>query len=732
MDTFCEKISLILKDEASEQLSKALYNIFIIGYQESGKSTLANVLSDQQNLYFEKEGTQYRPINQHYFPITQEDGLGTSKSNSIIIQDYQIWDFPGYGTGENSTENIQIRIKQIAMMNKASGTHIIIVFPYTQFTQDRGQNIIQLMNLIAQKDLPASIIISKVPPKQKLQNLVDKLQTQLGQEEVIYSDEAKEILDQIIKNKRIQLLYYPQQVEDNQQFKKESIDLIKELVFDKKNFIKVKLEYRFLPSQQLIINDYMQQLKNKLNEIGNQIIKETVQNNINIITRNISDQELYKNENDYLELLKQKDKYIGYQQIFQQITNQCQDTDIYTQIRKINEFFTNKDVRIIQNQLYINCASITLSELKSIYNSNRNIQEIYIQSHCQFVVECDIEMPGVHVFIKCTYFSVVKQSLINLKGQPGQSISEQARSGDEKNIHGDVGQDGNQGEAGGIFYVDAQKYFSIEKLIIDISGGDGGNGQDGGDGLNGNDGENGKAEEVEQRLKECEVEVQQQQYHIVDIFHYYYLSSGKPGGIGGDSGCGGIGGQSGAKGVVHFHYLQAINQIIIDNSKIGLNGKNGKPGSGGQNGLDYVGLYQDFKSKASQAYKKGAKDFVSYMSDQEIIEYISIPAVAMVSFGLELCTTVQQFNMAVREKGWKKKQFNEENKNWAPSGSVISQNTMKQQQITLDADINYQYKIELEKFQNIQDQWKKVIVYQFKELQLGEQEINYILNGVNK
>ena len=40
---------------------------------------------------------------------------------------------------------------------------------------------------------------------------------------------------------------------------------------------------------------------------------------------------------------------------------------------KINEFFTNKDVKIIQNQLYITVAGFSLSELKSIYDSNRNI-----------------------------------------------------------------------------------------------------------------------------------------------------------------------------------------------------------------------------------------------------------------------------------------------------------------------------------------------------------------------
>ena len=51
---------------------------------------------------------------------------------------------------------------------------------------------------------------------------------------------------------------------------------------------------------------------------------------------------------------------------------------------------------------------------------------------------------------------------------------EKARSGDEVNIHGDVGKNGSDGQPGGSFYVSAKEYFNIEEMTIDVSGGYGG------------------------------------------------------------------------------------------------------------------------------------------------------------------------------------------------------------------------------------------------------------------
>ncbi|KAM3146063.1 hypothetical protein pb186bvf_001720 [Paramecium bursaria] len=280
-----------------------------------GSPALANVLTDQQR---KETNTRLQIIIT--FQLLRKMEIGTQKSNSTIISEFQIWDFPGYGIGEDSSKDIENQVEQIVTMNKASATHIILVFPYSQFSEDRGQNIIQLINLISQKNLPASIIVSKVPPKVKLQFFIDKFTAQLQQQDIIYTNEAKVYLNQTILNNRIQVFYQPQLIEEYQQFNKDKIIQLKQLVFNHKYFDNVKIQFKFLSSQEIKLKEYVSCTLAKINEINQTIINNTIKSNISRIKRDISDQQLHQDELEYKKLQSEKDKYLSCYKLFQ--TNQ--------------------------------------------------------------------------------------------------------------------------------------------------------------------------------------------------------------------------------------------------------------------------------------------------------------------------------------------------------------------------------------------------------------------------
>ena len=135
---------------------------------------------------------------------------------------------------------------------------------------------------------------------------------------------------------------------------------------------------------------------------------------------------------------------------------------------------------------------------------------------------------------------------------------------------------------------------SAEKLTIDVSGGDGGDGQDGGSGLDGEKGIDGDLEEIEQRLEKCLVHYDQEEdiYERVVWCYFLYVSLGSAGTMGGNAGSGGLGGSKGKVGQVEFLNLKLPATNIVDqNSKAGTKGKDGISGRGGQNGIICKGVY---------------------------------------------------------------------------------------------------------------------------------------------
>ncbi|KAM3146091.1 hypothetical protein pb186bvf_001748 [Paramecium bursaria] len=779
MENFCNNIRLIMEEDTSEEqlFLKTGFNVFIIGFKQSGKSTLANVMSDQKQLYFSQEGNLFRPINKNYFPIIDEDYPGTQQRKSIICQDFQIWDFPGYGMGEDAMKQIETRIQQIVLINKSNATHIVIVVPYSQFSQDRGENLIQISNLIAQNDLTASIIISKAPPKVKLQTLIGKIQSQLEQEDNIYTEEAKMLLNLIIQNNRIQLFHYPQVNENKYTFDQNRIQQLKELVLNKKYFQNVIIKFKFISSDKVKVDEFMSQLQYNLQVTQDKMIMNQISINIQLIQPLQSDekQQVARLFSQY----KQLQQIFGLNEWNQQKSNQ--------QIHCIQDFFNQKDIQVMNNKLHVNCTKFDLLELQKIYIQNKDIQEIYIYSLYEFYVNSDIEMPGVHIYIKCKNFRVQKKCLINLKGQTGQPFLEKAKNGDEQNNHGDDGQEGNQGQSGGTIYVDAEEYFNIQLLEIDISGGDGGKGQDGGDGFDGTKGVDGNEQKVKQKKEQNESEKWEEVptnlletvFQHNRVFLYYYRSKGKPGTVGGNAGSKGKGGVCGSKGIIYFQNFDAqqINQKS-NNSYQGIEGIDGQPGMGGQYGTDYVGQFQEvrllgFINKPEQLQKQVSQEKEQEQNQQQEnpqiqqndanqnntggsvlvgqaigggvgvgagIEGREICIQGIAKQGLGVASTIGAFAILgvqviaigadlVLRSGWNYIKMDEESPKRADSGLINKQvdNQLQQKKVaSQENDMEIFQQLRLKYFEQFQKDKMNQMIDQFKHLSLSEQQISQI------
>ncbi|KAM3146090.1 hypothetical protein pb186bvf_001747 [Paramecium bursaria] len=794
MDQQKEQKKKFRTSQEQKQYLNSGFNVFIIGFLSAGKSAFANAISDQEQLYFEKEGNQFSSINKNYFPIAQSDNDGTKEPNTIIKQDFQIWDLPGYGDREKEESNechtakdiFYNRLQQTIICNKSKSSHIVIIFSYSEFSVGKGRNIIKLSNLLAQEDLQASIIISKASTKVKLETIISKLEEQIKQPEINYYDQAKQFIQKVIQDKRLLIFYQPQLIDEKYQFSKDNLDKIKYLVFDKKNFHQIKLQYRFLPEDNEQIQILIERLKNQLRKLEKEILDITIQHNTSLIQPfNFSAQQQLKYEEQKKALQKEYKTNLGYYKLFQKADSlkleQWEEKQFKDQLSKIDDFYFQNDARIVDSKLCVTSANFSFSQLRDIYNPNQNLKEIFTFASIQFIVDCNVEMPGVQIFIKTRQFRVINQSFINLKGQIGQSILDRARSGDEKNIHGDVGKNGFDGLAGGTLYVDAQEYYNLEDMTIDISGGDGGKGQDGGDGFDGVKGEDGNEIEVKQKKDSNQVEkcVELPTNFFEDIaslnrvFHYYYRSKGQAGTVGGNAGVGGKGGHYGPQGFISFKNLNGIQIQVINSSQQGSDGNSGTPGKGGQFGFDYVGQYQgvrflgflskpkelkqqqndeqldtsdlsDGVLKQSSIVNKATENVVGQAAMGGIgvgagiaVREIGFQTAAKLGIGAAsamgaLAVLGIQFiatgaDLLIR-KGWNYIKKDEQNIKWASSGQIISQGQQQKNQQTYQEERDNKQQERLDYFIQFQQKMINQKRNQFHQLGLSEEQINRIID----
>ncbi|CAJ0754669.1 23666_t:CDS:2, partial [Entrophospora sp. SA101] len=134
---------------------------------------------------------------------------------------------------------------------------------------------------------------------------------------------------------------------------------------------------------------------------------------------------------------------------------------------------------------------------------DKELSEVNVYSLNSLFIDEDIIAPGVNLTLMSPKWHVVGKRKISLKGKPGtwhqpkqidendgnsekidenDGNSEQIDERDENSeqIHGRDGLPGLPGYNGGHFYAKGKKFFNLSSLTIDVSGGDGGQGQDGG------------------------------------------------------------------------------------------------------------------------------------------------------------------------------------------------------------------------------------------------------------
>ncbi|CAG8786622.1 29223_t:CDS:2 [Gigaspora margarita] len=297
--------------------------------------------------------------------------------------------------------------------------------------------------------------------------------------------------------------------------------------------------------------------------------------------------------------------------------------------------------------------------------NDQELSEINIFSLNSLFIDKDINAPGINLTMISPQWRVIGKRIINLKGNSGFSHKpnkandgipstkdeqinndneklindEQINNDDEKlindekinyntsdkisfideqNINGEDGLPGLPGYCGGNFYGKGNTFFNLSSLTINVSGGDGGQGQDGGNGANGLDGNNFGEEfvknkeysalmsrekvkifpsdEEKARFLDKVIKCAEKCAKFVITFNdkheetYEYFNPGQKGGNGGRGGIGGFGGKP---GIVLFDSSSKLLEtpIIFKESERGINGKGGKPGLGGKHGQKYRGVY---------------------------------------------------------------------------------------------------------------------------------------------
>ncbi|CAG8485565.1 3197_t:CDS:2 [Gigaspora rosea] len=264
-----------------------------------------------------------------------------------------------------------------------------------------------------------------------------------------------------------------------------------------------------------------------------------------------------------------------------------------------------------------------------IVMNGQELSEINIFSLNSLFIDRNINAPGINLTMISPQWRVVGKRTINLKGNPANdgipsTRDEQINNDDEKiindeqinnddeklindekiddnandkvsfinkkNINGEDGLPGLPGYCGGNFYGKGNTFFDLSSLTINVSGGDGGQGQDGGNGANGLDGNNFgeefvknkeyfalmsrekvkifSSDEEKARFLDKVIKCAEKCAKFVITFNdkheetYEYFDPGQKGGNGGWGGIGGFGGKPG-----------------------------GKPGLGGKHGQKYRGVY---------------------------------------------------------------------------------------------------------------------------------------------
>ncbi|CAG8481471.1 23625_t:CDS:1, partial [Dentiscutata erythropus] len=289
---------------------------------------------------------------------------------------------------------------------------------------------------------------------------------------------------------------------------------------------------------------------------------------------------------------------------------------------------------------------IGTEDLISVSNYQR-FSEINVYCLNSLFIDEDIIAPGVNLSFISPRWYVIGKRRINLQGLSGPSHkTSKAKNGKtdqrgakieveninkekeaSKEMNGENGLPGLPGHNGGHFYAIGNYFFDLSSLTINVSGGNGGQGQDGGDGAKGLSGSDHVKTFVEERLEKVLASRLKlsgdSRQKIANLFNPTMLSikgnsdsaatanllkrtillndmyletyeacdKGQKGGNGGQGGKGGYKGNTGSVMFANYDSLVEKPVVLKREGKDGINGKRGSPGSGGRNGHTYRGIY---------------------------------------------------------------------------------------------------------------------------------------------
>ncbi|KAM3146071.1 hypothetical protein pb186bvf_001728 [Paramecium bursaria] len=546
-------------------------NIIIIGESGAGKNSSMNY-----------ELLQFKPIKEKfdtYFKVSEDCTKSETEVPQIekISDIFQLSDIPGLQDQKEINDN-------------------------------KFRNLIEILDQLQENDFTLTFLLTFVEEYQTKGYLCNSIQELLVLKETKLTDKAKQLRKRTLDRQQSRILILSQPIDyesEIYQFNQEELKLIQSSIFKEELFQKWNLVFNFTDVNKQDIKTQQQQLEIQLNNVWNCLYEVSLKNQIikNSFILPLEQQDQVSN--DELEQNYKKKYLYRLQQInyLRQLLQQKElDNQYENHINELKNITTILEVDQQLSTIRIFCSFM-----------------IFIYSFIQFQVDHSLTQPGLSIYIKTKEFVVTCQNYaqINLKGNDGARIHPSKASQEMINPkNGENGKSGNNGQNGGNLYVDSQLYHYMGLLIIDVSGGNGSDGQNGGDGQ---DGENGKdadprpvneknqayrvdllekivedkdIENIEQQMlykkqfHEQKQQIEKSQSNSLNKFTIVFLENkGTPGDKGGNSGAGGIGGLKGLKG----------QQLIDQDGSEGTKGIDGRPGKGGLKGKSYKRAYWDVK-----------------------------------------------------------------------------------------------------------------------------------------
>jgi len=324
----------------------------------------------------------------------------------------------------------------------------------------------------------------------------------------------------------------------------------------------------------------------------------------------------------------------------------------------VNHIFASHNYGYKNRDLEVSGNVINLSEIKNYIEKNHyTIARIVINAYDSMIFDTNIKLPGADMIIYAPNWQIKDRSIkIDLRGEEGLRYFEPAEDGQGWSDglytpcwHGIPGKDGLPGRAGmngGSFKIMTTNVetYGDRKLIINVSGGNGGRGQNGGNGNDGMPTESNSIRNWDNELKFNDsgytdlIDIGRTSYYMKhplvkgltknktlseactdfnfanerqhnEYVLYTYVRMGYPGGEGGVGGVGGKGGNLGSV-MVNEEIRQLVNIKIIQET--GAPGKPGNPGLCGNFGKYSDVLYDVVYGQYANKYEELVASFKGY------------------------------------------------------------------------------------------------------------------------